>query len=209
MLLGPVLIRLNGTVAMRLFPTGSAHTAEELAEQTGDVGRHVILCGYGRVGQSLAHVLEGSGIACVGLDFDPNQVREARRAGNRVYYGDSGRREILLAAGIERARLVVVTFDDPPTALKILDHTRTLRPEMPVLVRARDEAHFEFLEQAGATEVVPETLEASLMLAAHAMLLLGEPASRVQHRIDQIRQERYRLLRDLAQADMPSGGLDR
>lgn len=209
MLLGPVLIRLNGTVAMRLFPTGSAHTAEELAEQTGDVGRHVILCGYGRVGQSLAHVLEGSGIACVGLDFDPNQVREARRAGNRVYYGDSGRREILLAAGIERARLVVVTFDDPPTALKILDHTRTLRPEMPVLVRARDEAHFEFLEQAGATEVVPETLEASLMLAAHAMLLLGEPASRVQHRIDQIRQERYRLLRDLVQTDMPSGDLER
>lgn len=83
MLLGPVLIRLNGPLALRLFPAGSARAAEELAEQTSSIDRHVILCGYGRVGQSLAHVLARSGIACVGLDFDPYQVREVRATGER------------------------------------------------------------------------------------------------------------------------------
>jgi CPA2 family monovalent cation:H+ antiporter-2 len=208
MLLGPVLIRFNGILARRLFRVDRKRPIETTEAETSGVDRHVILCGYGRVGRSMAHVLERSGIACVGVDFDPSQVREAGEAGERVLYGDSSRTENLRAAGIERAGLLVVTFDDPPAALKILTQARALKPRLPVLVRTRDEAHLELLEQAGATEVVPDTLESSLMLAAHAMLLLGEPVSRVARRVDEVRRERYRLLRDLAQEDAESEYLE-
>jgi CPA2 family monovalent cation:H+ antiporter-2 len=208
MLLGPGLIRFNGLLARCLFRADRQRPAETTAAEASGADRHVILCGYGRVGRSLAHVLERGGIACAGIDFDPARVREGNEAGERVLYGDASRAEILRTAGLERAGLLVVTFDDPPTALKILNQARTLRPRLPVLVRTRDEAHLEVLEQAGATEVVPDTLESSLMLAAHAMLLLGEPASGVARHVDAIRRERYRLLRDLAQEDTESAYLE-
>jgi CPA2 family monovalent cation:H+ antiporter-2 len=205
MLLGPVLIRFNGALARVLFRADLKPQAETPAAAAGNADRHVILCGYGRVGRSLAHVLECSGIACVGIDFDPSRIREA---GERVLYGHANRIEILRAAGLEQARLLVVTFDDPPAVLKILEQVQALRPRLPVLVRTRDEAHLDALEQAGAAEVVPDTLESSLMLAAHAMLLLGEPASKVMQSIDAVRRERYRLLRDLDRDDVESAYLE-
>ena len=128
------------------------------------------------------------------LDSDPQRVRDAAD-GRSVVYGDASRRETLVSAGLARARAVVVTFDDTPTALKILHHVQHQRPELPVIVRTRDDSELDRLITAGATEVVPEVLEGSMMLASHTLLVLGIPLARVLARIRSIREERYGLFR--------------
>ena len=156
---------------------------------------HVIICGYGRSGQNLARLLEAEDIPFIALDSDPERVREATGEGSSVVYGDAGRKEALHAAGLGKARAVVVTFADTATALKIMHHVREARPELPVVVRTLDDNELDRLLTAGAAEVVPEVLEGSLMLATHSLLLLGIPLNRVLKRIRAIREERYGLFR--------------
>lgn len=102
-------------------------------------------------------------------------MREAAAGGENVVYGDVGRKEALMAAGLMRASVVIVTVSDTPLAEKVLHHVQELRPDVPVVVRTADERDMERLTRAGAAEVVPETLEASLMLASHALVLVGIP----------------------------------
>ena len=122
-------------------------------------------------------------------------MREAAGDGSSVVYGDAGRKEALFAAGLAKARAVVITFADTPAALKILHHVHAARPELPVVVRTLDDSELDRLLDAGAAEVVPEVLEGSLMLATHSLLLLGVPLNRVLARIRAIREERYSLFR--------------
>ena len=157
--------------------------------------RHVILCGYGRTGQRMSHLLEQEGIRCIALDPDPERVREAAAAGEPVVYGDASRRETLIAAGITRASALVVTFADTRLALKILHHAREINPVLPVVVRTLDDTALDALLAAGAAEVVPETFESSLMLASHTLVMLGVPLRRVVRRIRDVREQRYSLLR--------------
>jgi len=156
---------------------------------------HVIICGYGRSGQNLARLLEAEDIPFIALDSDPQRVREAAGEGSSVVYGDAGRKDALFAAGLAKARAVVVTFADTSVAMKILHHTHAARPELPVVVRTLDDTELDRLLSAGAAEVVPEVLEGSLMLATHSLLLLGVPLNRVLKRIRAIREERYSLFR--------------
>ena len=156
---------------------------------------HVIICGYGRSGQNLARLLEAEDISFLALDSDPERVREAAADGGSVVYGDAGRREALMAAGLSKARALVVTFADTPIALKILHLVHEARPEVPVIVRTLDDTELDRLLKAGAAEVVPEVLEGSLMLASHSLLLVGVPLNRVLQRIRAIREERYSLFR--------------
>jgi len=166
-----------------------------LSAKTMAVQGHVIICGYGRSGQNLARFLAQEAIPMIALDVDPQRVRQAAAAGDSVVYGDAGRREVLVAAGLSRASGLVVSFADVPGALKILAHVRDLRPDLPVVVRTVDEADIDKLKEAGAAEIVPELVEGSLMLATHAMLLLGVPLSRVLHRLREVRSQRYQLMR--------------
>jgi CPA2 family monovalent cation:H+ antiporter-2 len=122
-------------------------------------------------------------------------VRDARDAGEPVVYGDSARRDVLLAAGLQHARALVISFVDVPTATRILSATRDLRPDMPVIVRTLDDRDLETLKAAGATEVVPESLEGSLMMGSHLLMLLGVPVSRVLRQVQSVRRDRYRMLR--------------
>ena len=140
-------------------------------------------------------MLEHEGVTHVVLDMDPDRVREAASAGENVVYGDATRREALLAAGIERASVLIVAVADRNAAEKILHHTQELRPDLPVVVRTPDDRDMDRLKKAGATEVVPEYLEASLMLASHALILLGVPMARVLRRIRDIRAQRYQTMR--------------
>jgi len=156
---------------------------------------HVIICGYGRSGQNLARLLEAEDIPFIALDSDPQRVREAAGEGSSVVYGDAGRKDALFAAGLAKARAVVVTFADTSVAMKILHHAHQSRPELPVVVRTLDDTELDRLLTAGAAEVVPEVLEGSLMLATHSLLLLGVPLNRVLKRIRAIREERYSLFR--------------
>jgi CPA2 family monovalent cation:H+ antiporter-2 len=198
MLSAPVLIQFAAPLARRLTADdwlARAAQVTQIAARTMARQEHVIICGFGRSGQNLARLLEKEDIPFIALDADPERVREAAADGSSVVYGDAGRREALIAAGLPKARALAVTFADTPTALKILHHVQQLRPELPVIVRTVDDSDLDPLIKAGATEVVPEVLEGSLMLASHSLLLLGIPLNRVLARIRDIREERYSLFR--------------
>jgi len=167
----------------------------QIAARSMTTERHAIICGYGRSGQYLARFMEQEEVSYVALDLDPERVREAAAAGDTVVYGDAARREALVAAGLMRASVVIVSYADPDSALRVLALVRALRPELPVVVRAADESDFDRLSRAGAAEVVPETLEASIMLASHALVLTGVPIARVVRRFRDVREQRYDLLR--------------
>lgn len=166
-----------------------------IAAQTITEERHVILCGYGHSGQNISRLLEKESIPFIALDLDPQRIQEATAAGESVVYGDAARQEVLVAAGLMRARVLIVTYVDTTSSLRILNHARQLRPELPVIVRTRDEHDIDLLKEAGAAEVVAETMEGSLMLASHALTLLGLPVDQVLQRMAQSREERYSLLR--------------
>ncbi len=200
MVLSPLLIRHNGRLAELVFPRTTPQPVpdqERLTEQRD----HVIVCGFGRVGQNLARVLDRQGFAYVALDSDPRAVELARRAGDAVIFGDGTAIEMLEAVGLERCRVLVLTFAEVAASMKIVKAVRELRPELPILVRTQDDTKLEDLQQAGATEIVPETLEASLMLVSHVLLLLDVPVSRVVKTVGDIRNNRYAMLRRLFRRD--------
>jgi CPA2 family monovalent cation:H+ antiporter-2 len=205
MIAAPFLIRYNYALA-RLCTPRPTRESEQVAPQAiaaavGPLRDHVIVCGFGRIGQGVARFLEEEHIPYVALDLDTERVRAAHIAGERVFYGDAGERDILEAVGVGTARLVVVSHEDVSSAKKVLHHVRSLRPDLPVMVRTRDERPVEELRAAGATEVVPETLEAGLMIAVHALVLLDVPLARVVRRMQELREGRYRLLRELFRGD--------
>ncbi len=198
MLAAPVVIQFIEPIVRRFTANdwlARAAQVTAIASQAMARQEHVIVCGYGRSGQNLARLLDAERIPFVALDNDPDRVREASGAGASVVYGDAGRRETLAAAGLAKARAVVVTFADVPLAVRILHQVHRLRPDIPVVVRTLDDTELDRLLKAGATEVVPEVLEGSLMLASHSLLLLGVPLNRVLARIRAIREERYSLFR--------------
>ncbi len=198
MLLAPLIVQVSDKLVMRFVASEWLLRSMELtkvAAQSLATERHIIICGYGRSGQYLARFLEQEGISYVALDLDPERVREAGAAGEAVVYGDAARRETLIAAGIMRASALVVSFAAVEAALRVIHHAHALRPELPVVVRAVDEADMEKLARAGAAEVVPEAFEGSIMLASHALALIGVPLNRVLRRIRDIRNQRYALMR--------------
>ena len=202
MALGPLVIRANGALAAWLWRHAAAKArADNLAAPPAGLQGHVILCGYGRVGRSVAHFLAREGVPHVAVDLDADLVRDAHARGEPVYYADAGEADILEALGLDRARLLVVTHDDLSAARKTLSHARRLRPELPVTVRTRDEAHLDELLQSGAKEVIPETLEAALMMAAHVLLLAGVAPSTVMLRIREQQLSRYGSLSALYRSD--------
>ncbi len=204
MAISPLVIRHNARLAALAFgdrdrETGAALT-RDIAVQAVAQREHVIICGFGRVGQNIARVLDEAGYEYIALDLDPERVRRARQGGDPVYYGDAERTEILEAVGLHAASVVVISYSNPLSSLRIVRSIRALRAEVPVLVRSADDSYLDQLEAAGATAVVPETLEASLMLVSHVLALLKMPAGKIFRRIQTIRGERYGLLRSLFRA---------
>jgi len=198
MLIAPILINRMDALT-RLFAgsewAGKAKEVHDIAVKTFGKNKHVIVCGYGRSGQNLSRLLEAEGITFVALDADPERIRAVVASGVSVVYGDASRREVLVAAGLSRAQAVVVTYADVHSSMAILRHVRELRPELPVVVRTIDDTHIDALKAAGAAEVVSEVMEGSLMLASHALMLLGIPLSQVLKRIRNVRESRYALMR--------------
>jgi CPA2 family monovalent cation:H+ antiporter-2 len=201
MMLSPLLINNNKRIARLLLrEAGPPRTAfERESAATGEIGmrEHVILCGFGRVGQNVARVLESQGFEYIALDLDPARIAAARQAGDPVMFGDSADEEILAKAGLETATAVVISFSDSATSVGILRSIRRLRPDVPILVRTQDDTRIRDLQEAGATEVVPETFEASLMLVSHVLMLLHVPVSRVVRTMGDIRSHRYSILRNI------------
>ncbi len=198
MLAAPFLIQNADRIVLRLSSTEwmmQSLQMTRIATQSLKQSGHVIICGYGRAGQNLARMLEHEGLSYVALDLDPDRVSAAATAGESVVFGDAGRRESLLAAGIHRAAAIAITYANTPSALRVLHNIHELEPTLPVIVRTVDDADLEKLLAAGATEVIPEIVEGSLMLASHTLVLMGVPMRRVVRRVEEMRDERYSLLR--------------
>ncbi|MGN6669162.1 MAG: cation:proton antiporter domain-containing protein, partial [Trinickia sp.] len=198
MLAAPFMIQNADRIVLRLSSTEWMQQSLQMtriATQSLRQHSHVIICGYGRAGQNLARMLEHEGLSYVALDLDPDRVAAAAAAGESVVFGDAARRESLVSAGIHRAAAVAITYANTPSALRVLHNVHELEPALPVIVRTVDDADLEKLLAAGATEVIPEIVEGSLMLASHTLVLMGVPMRRVVRRVEEMRDARYSLLR--------------
>jgi monovalent cation:H+ antiporter-2, CPA2 family len=198
MLAAPFLVQYSDRIAMRFASSEwmlRALQLHQVATRSMATEGHVIICGFGRSGQHLAKMLEQEDIGYVALDLDPDRVREAAAAGDSVVYGDAARRETLIAAGLARAAALVISYNNFNSALRVIHFAHEARPQLPIIVRTQDDADLDRLLKAGATEVVPEIFEGSLMLGSHALVLLGVPLPRVVRRVREARDSRYRLLR--------------
>ncbi|MDM4767119.1 monovalent cation:proton antiporter family protein [Pelomonas sp. SE-A7] len=198
MLATPLLIMYSNRIVMKLSSSDWMLQSVQLttiAKKSIKNEAHVIICGYGRSGQNLAALLEAEQIPYMALDLDPDRVRQAAAAGQSVVFGDAAKVQSLMAAGLARASAVVVSYHDTPSALKILHLVQAHAPQVPVVVRTIDDSDLEKLRAAGATEVVPEAIEGSLMLASHALALVGVPMRRVIRLTRDARDARYGLLR--------------
>ncbi|MDX2103224.1 MAG: monovalent cation:proton antiporter-2 (CPA2) family protein [Alphaproteobacteria bacterium] len=188
---------LLASLAARLSTTIRVRTQEptpSVAEEGAHLVDHVVVAGYGRVGQTIGTVLTRQGIRWLALDLDVQRVLAARALGRPVYFGDASRIDVLRAAGIERARMAVITLDAP----RLVDHAvtalHTLRPDLPILARARDSAHGANLRMLGATEAVAETVEASLTLGEHMLALTGLERAIIDDTLAALRADDYATL---------------
>ncbi len=198
MLASPFVILYSNRIVNRLSASDwlmQSVALTTIARRAIAAEKHVIICGYGRSGQNLARLLSPEKIPYIALDLDPDRVRQAAAAGQSVVFGDAARLQSLMAAGLARAAAVVVSYHDTPSALKILALVQAHAPTVPVIVRTVDDSDIDRLRAAGATEVVPEAIEGSLMLAGHALALVGVPMQRVIRITRDARDARYSLLR--------------
>lgn len=196
----PLLIAVGRKLSHHLVSYKSPSTPDPftlthtLQQETRELNNHVVICGYGRVGQVITRFLKPLSIPYVILDSDPLRVRESAAAGERIYYGDAKRYDLMKSIGAERAKLIIITFPDEEEALKTLHSLQNHLTHVPTLVRTRDDSMLEALQKAGATEVIPEKLEGSLMLVSHVLTMLKVPAPEIRERIRQVRSERYQML---------------
>lgn len=201
MALAPMLIRANKLLVVKILPHATRDSIGAIKDDIVDIAHgmsaHVIICGYGRVGQNIARFIENENIKYIAMDTDPVLVQNAIKAKEPVSYGDAANLELIKAAGLEHAAAIVISLDDVNTSLKIIHKVREINKHIPVLVRTPDDTLLEKLSAAGATEIIPETMEASLMLSSHLLLVLGKPVSHVVNKIRHVRQQRYSLLRRL------------
>ena len=198
MLVSPFLIPLNGKIA-RFLSKNYLRNSQKVVADIEDTGKvlndHVILCGFGRSGQYLARFLKEESVSFIAIDMDLNRVNDAASAGELVMYGDASRRVVLKAAGIAKAKAIVITYADDRASSKVLHVIRDDYPDLPVIVRTADDSTIVQLQNDGASEVIPEVLEGSLMLASQTLLILGIPLKRIIRRIREFREERYKMFR--------------
>ena len=203
MVLTPVLLNNGEKLANRLFPVlsdveslPSEHLKEDQSKQHEDLAHHVIICGYGRVGQILARFLKQMNIPYLAIDPDPVRIKQAMAAGEPVYYGDAMRIDLLRNVGASRARLIILTLPDANASLNALRAIKREWTSVPVLIRTQDDNQLEQFQVSGAAEVVPEALEGSLMLVSHVLKRLDIPEKTIEQSIKQVRAQRYRMLHD-------------
>ena len=173
---------------------------EELPQNTA-LHDHVIICGFGRIGQTVSRFLKQESIDFVAIDIDPLRTTKAREAGENVLFGSSRQAELLHAAKLSKAKLVVIAFGEDKQSLDVIQKVRSLAPNVPILVRTRNDDQLDELHAAGANEVVPESLEGSLMLVSQVLSLSGVPFSRIVRRVQKERKNHYNHLHGFFQGE--------
>ncbi len=184
----PLLAALGGRLAAALEQRPLPQT-KQLAEDAGDLANHVILAGYGRIGEIVGQLLTTRHIPFLAIDLDMRCVEAGRKRGVPVYFGDASQPEVLRAAGVERAAEAVITLDHPEPARRIVAELRRSHPKLVIIASSRDAAHGRILQEAGANAVVLEVLEPGLQIAAVALRFAGVPAHEIDHALDDVRTE--------------------
>ena len=177
-------------------PPGATDLAP-LREAGEEAHGHFVIAGFGRVGRTVARILSAHDIHWIAVDRDAERVDGARKAGLPVFFGDAGRREVLLAAGVARAKAAILTLDNPERTHAAVSLLRICAPNLRILVRAHDHSHGDRLIEAGAHTVILEATESSLQLAAAGLRENGVPAEDVDRVIDAFRNDSYSELRDI------------
>jgi len=204
MALAPLLIRFNGDLARRFVSSYTEERAKQemaLADSHANDSGHVIVAGFGRIGQNLAGFLREEGMPYLALDVDSKLIREAFEAGEPVHYGDASHPENLEKSGLRNAAALVITFHDWHLAERILQVARSLNKDLPIVIRTRNDHHMEDFERMGATTVVPESLESSLVVTARTLELLGIDHAEVERLIERTCNEHYAYLRGVFHGD--------
>jgi glutathione-regulated potassium-efflux system protein KefB len=199
MLATPLLVRAGDALARRAekpLPEGEPYRYHA---GNGESKVRVILGGYGRVGHSVAVLLQRSDVPFLAFDTNPATVARGKADGFPVYYGDVGDLNLLTAAGVQHVALVVLTIDHGPTALRAVSHLRNSYPDLPIIARARDLKAAGDLLQAGATRAFPEAIESSLALGANALNMVGVPVDNVDQLLQAVRNENYKLVQPVAE----------
>ena len=193
MVLTPLLVYLAGKLGARVTPNDQ----DLLMPQSDDneLTGHVIIAGYGRVGQSVAAILKQQSIDYVALDLNASSVRQCRESDEPVYYGDAARSDVLRQAGAERAKVILITLDESIAAIRVVQAVKSLWPELTILVRSQDTEHSDELYKHGADAVMPETIEASLQLAAMVLEQVDVDAATISTCLDEIRTNDYKQIK--------------
>lgn len=188
MLVTPFIARAGSRLADRLLPgdLGVSNSAPEEA-----ISGHVIIAGYGRVGRLLGELLLEENADIIAIDTDPKRIAQCRKDGIRIFYGDAGRVEILVKAGLETAAQFIVTVDDPDKAERVVRAVRSRRKDAPITARAIHRKHADRLISAGASFAIHEAAEAALQLAVHALQDFGMSSDSARARIARAREEIY------------------
>lgn len=199
MIVATLLIKFNHQIAKQLSPREINHRDQSIPHvgQAQPIQNHVVIAGYGRIGQILGNFLESENIPFQAVDMDASLVKQANLAGEPVFYADAADTTVLKALGIEHARLLLIAHDDLPSAMQSLYHAKQLNPQCLVMVRTRDDSQLASLRAAGADEVIPETLEAGMMMVSQALLSLKVSPERVASLIAEQRKQRYQLMHQL------------
>lgn len=195
----PILIRFNKQIAsfllLKLARDVDTLSKIEVLQAAKNFRRHVIICGYGRVGQHIARLLDKVDCPYVGLDLDSELVKKAKMAGDNVIYGDPTHPEILRAARLKHAKVLVISFNDLRAAIRILSMVRAKYPSLPVLVRCRDERELQILKDHGATQVIAELFEESLTLSHHLLHLIDVSSKKISEIMQEVRNKDYDILK--------------
>lgn len=208
-MVAPPAMAALGKRAAQALERRALRAGSTLAEEAAGLSEHILVAGFGRVGQIIGRLFEDHGIPYLALDLNQDVVDEGRARGRPVFYGNAGQGKVLEAAGAMRARGAVITLDQPTAALRAVEAIRRHCPHGTIMVRARDRSHSEALRAAGATAVVPEILEASLQLAGQTLLALGVKIEVVDESLKALRADDYAPVADaVAEDDRDADGIE-
>mgnify|MGYP000929490480 FL=1 len=187
LMITPILARWGTLLGDRLDARLTPPTQALKSDLPEYLSGHVVLAGFGRVGQLTADVLRGQGVPFIALEQDANVVAQWRARGEPVFYGNAARPELLHKLHVDRASVVVITMDHPASTLHAVKGVREACPELPIVARSRDEKHAQELRRLGANQVIPETLETGLQLSAAVLHSLGVPELAISQVIERER----------------------
>lgn len=198
--IAPIIIRFNKQIVDFFLPNSyqdPAVIANKIDQSTHKLKKHIIICGYGRVGQHIARLLEQVKLPYLALDLDAELIQRANLAGENVMYGDASHPGILKAAQLEQAKILVISFNDLHSAIRILSIVRPKLPHLPIIVRCRDNYELRILKEQGATQVIAELFEESLTLSYHLLQLVNISPSKIAELMQEVRKKDYDLLQKI------------